>query len=455
MKPKTTLYLFIALIVLGLVYYFWDVKGAAEREIRKERANSLITVDQDSVGQVTLYHHGDKALTYQRENGQWRITYPVNTGAEQGNITSSLSTILDAKKDRTISDQLTDLKPYGLDNPQVKVEITYSDTGHAVLLIGDENPTSTSVFVKRGNSDAVYTSKKNLLAQANKGLADLRDKSVLHFTVNDITRFTIDRKSGRDLEFRKYGGDWRIEGLNISANNSTIQTTIRRLASSSFVEVSAETDKNPAKYGLNNPEATAKLYTNDSTQVAALVVGDESNPDNSNPNYYVRDLSRPMVFTVRHSTVENLLKSAYDLQDTQLFKVSGPQITAFQITWEDTTYQFTRPDSVWKTVGRQVNTPRMNQMADGLSGLHYDGLASYNPKSPAAYGFNHPWMVVRFDVSGSEFDGFTVGKEAGDGLRYIKLDSSPYVYKIKETKLERYKVDLKKMRPMAPEATGG
>lgn len=453
MKPKTTLYLFVALVVLALVYYFWGVKGAAERELQQERASKLLQISPDSVDQVTIFHEGDSVLVYQRQPDGWRITYPVNTGADQKKINTNLDAYLDAKKDRTIAEELTNLQPYGLDHPQAKIDITYSDTGKAALLIGDENPTGSSVFVKRGSKPPIYTSGKKLLTEGNKGLFDLRDRSILHFNQNAITRIVINQQGGHEIQMSKFGKDWRLHNPAVPGNSSEIRTMLSRLSSGSVIEIAEEQPNNLSEFGLDTPQATVSLFSNDSTKAAVLAIGKSVNPENKQPNYYARDLSRPQVFKINHSAAENLLNRPYDFQDTQLFHMTSSQVSDITIQRADSTFELTKIDSLWeitKPIQAEAVYQNANQIAVQLPRLRFDGLESYSPKRLSAYGMNNPWLRVQFKVSGSEFDGFIVGNSAGDNMRYIKLDSMPYVYKIKESKLKTFQVNLDELKKVAP-----
>jgi len=453
MKPKTTLYLFVALVVLALVYYFWGVKGAAEREIQQERASKLLPISPDSVDQVTIFHEGDSILVYQRQPDGWRITYPVNTGADQKKIKTNLDAYLDAKKDRTIAEEFTNLQPYGLDHPQAKIEITYNDTGKAALLIGDENPTGSSVFVKRGSKPPIYTSGKKLLTEGNKGLFDLRDRSILHFNEDAISRIVIDQQNGQEIQMSKFGNDWRLHNPDVPGNSSQIRTVLNKLSNGNVTEVTEEQPNNLSEYGLDNPQATISLFSNDSTKAAVLAVGKPVNPENKQPNYYAKDLSRPQVFKINHSTAENLLKGPYDFQDKQLFHMTSSQVSDITIQWADSTFELTKIDSVWK-ITKPIQAEAVYQNADQIAvqlpRLRLDGLESYSPKPMSAYGLNNPWLKVQFKVSGSEFDGFIVGNSAGDNMRYITLDSMPYVYKIKESKLKKFQVNIDELKKVTP-----
>jgi len=448
MKPKTTLTLFVMLIFVGAFYWLWGVKGAKQREEKKELAKKIIAVAPDSVNSVTLIQNGDTTVVYQRQGQEWAITYPVKTAGDQTKIDQNLNAFLDAQKQRTIATELTDLKPYGLDKPPIEIGITYSDTGAVTLLVGKQNPTGSHVYVKRQDNNAIYTSNKNLATEGKKELFDLRDRSIAKFNRNAIHKIVIAHKNGRPLEFNKVNNDWRMNDPQVKAQSSQISSVISGLANGEVQKYYEESPEHLAKYGLDNPQMVVSLFANDSTRTAALQIGDPVD-DSDSPKYYARDVSRPMVFSISNYVVNNLQKTPFEFQDESLFDITSGQVTDADITWQDTTYSISKVDSAWQLtqpVQEAVVPQKAENIARALMNLRVDSLGSYTRTSPGLYGLDHPWLEVHFKIAGSDFDGFRIGKTGKEEMRYISTDSSPYVYQIKANKLNDFQVSLDALR---------
>jgi len=448
MKPKTTLTLFVMLIIVGAFYWLWGVKGAKQRAEKQELAQKIVAVEPDSVDSVTLIQNGDTTVVYQRQDGKWAITYPVNTAGDQTQIDRNLNAFLDAQKQRTIATELTDLKPYGLDTPRVEVGITYNDTGKVTLLVGKENPTGSHVYVKARENNAIYTSDKNLATEGQKKLFDLRDRSIVEFDRNQIQKMIIARNGGQSLEFDNMNGDWRLKSPQVKAQSSQVSSVLSGLSNGQAQTYFEETPQNLAKYGLKNPRLTLSLFANDSTRTAALQIGDPVD-DSDSPDYYARDISRPTVFSISNYLVSNLQKTPFEFQDKGLFDISSGQVTDVEITREDTTYALSKVDTAWQLtepLQAPADPEQAEAIARALTNLRVDSLASYTRTAPGLYGLNHPPMEVHFKVAGSDFDGFRIGRTGQGNMRFISTDSSPYVYLIKENKLNDFRVSLESLR---------
>ncbi len=457
MKPKTTLILFVFLIAVGAFYWLWGIKGQEQRERQQELAGRILPIEQNTVNQVALVQKGDTTVVYEHKDDQWTITHPVQTGANQTGIETNLNAFLEAERKRTIATELTDLKPYGLDKPQAEVIVTYNDTGKVSLLIGNENPTGSSVYAKRNDGPSIYTTNTNIISQGKKGLFDLRDRSIARFDRNAITKIVISQENGQTLEFNKMNGDWRLAEPQVKAQNSQVSSVLSGLATMQAQQYFEESPANLDAYGLDTPRILVSLFTNDTTRTAAVQIGNPVD-DSDSPDYYARDLSRPMVFSVSTNVVNNIRKTPFEFQDKGLFDINSGQVTDIEVTWQDTTYQLSKIDTAWKVM-QPVDEPgdpeKAQRMARSLSNLRVDSLASYDQTDPALYGLDTPWMEVHFHISGSEFDGFAVGDPAKGERRYISTDSSPYVYEIRSSKLTEFQISLNDLvREPEPDTTG-
>jgi flagellar basal body-associated protein FliL len=445
MKPKTTLILFIILIAAGVFYWLWSVQGQEQRDQRAEMAQRIIPVEEDQVNKVALFHQGDSALVYERQNDEWRITFPVTTGANQNQVTTHLSAFLEAEKTRTLTENPgANLAQYNLAPPEYAAHIFYSDTGKAELLIGGENPTGSGVYAKLHKASAVYLSNTNIRTQAEKELFDLRDKSIAMFDRNAVQKIVIERVNARDLVFEKADNTWRITEPAIRVNQSEVTSILSSIQNGTAQEYFEEMAVNLEDYGLQNPQITVSFFTDDTTRTAALILGQPVD-DSDSPQYYARDMTRPMVFSVNNNVYSNVAQDLFEFQDKDLFDVSQNQISDVIIEWNDEIYEVSQVDTAWQIV-RPVQQPAdddaISEIRRQIANLRMDESGSYTETEPAAYGLDNPWLRVEFKVGGSDFDGFSIGGMGDEEMRYITTDSSPYVFQINTSKLEEFQVVL-------------
>ncbi len=444
MKPKTTLILFVILIGAGVFYWLWGIQSKEKRERKQEMAQRIIPVEEEQVNRVALFREGDSSVVYQREEDTWEITYPVRTGANTSNVESNLSAFLEAEKTRILTEESTDLTPYGLANPGSEAHIYYADTGKAEMLIGEENPTQSGIFAKLGDSPTVYLTNSNIQTQAVKTLFDLRDRSIVTFDRNTISKIIMEKQDGSVLELNKVNGNWRMAEPQIKVTQSEVNSILSSIQNGQAQQYYEEMAMNLDDYGLQNPNITVSFFSNDTTRAAALVFGDPID-DSDSPQYYAKDMTRPMVFSVNNNVYSNVDQEPFEFQDKDVFDVSRNQISDVTIHWSDTIYTLSKIDTAWQITGpiqELANDERVNEILDQINALRLDEPGSYENTSLSLYGLTDPWMEIEFKVGGSDLNGISVGSATGEGMRYIKTHSSPYIYKIQIGKLEEFQVTL-------------
>ena len=92
------------------------------------------------------------------------------------------------------SDQATDLKPYGLDNPPSATATVVAGSARATLLVGKPAPEGkTGVYAKDASRPFVALVAKDLSDDLKKSVSDLRRKDIFEFRSFNTTRLEITR----------------------------------------------------------------------------------------------------------------------------------------------------------------------------------------------------------------------------------------------------------------------
>jgi hypothetical protein len=102
--------------------------------------------------------------------------------------------------------------------------------------------------------------------------------------------------------------------------------------------VTADGTADLKKYGLDKPQATATVGTGSSR--ATLAIGAKKEDGSG---LYARDMSKPAVFTVDVTLLDDLTKSADDLRKKDLFEFRSFSAQTIEITTGGQTYVFEKP----------------------------------------------------------------------------------------------------------------
>ena len=129
-----------------------------------------------------------------RENGKWRLTEPKELPADQDTAGSLVSSLSNLSADAVIEAKASDLKPYGLADPALDVQIKRKDGKTDELLIGDDTPTGSGVYAKVASDPRVVTIGSFVKTSVDKSPNDLRDKRLLNFDADKLTRVELQAK---------------------------------------------------------------------------------------------------------------------------------------------------------------------------------------------------------------------------------------------------------------------
>lgn len=97
-----------------------------------------------------------------------------------------------------IEENCEDISKFGLDKPEITVDITYESGSRTKLLIGDESPTGTDTYVMVDGEKTIYTVRDSALLNYHNKLEEFMEKTVLEAPPDDaypeIKKVTIERE---------------------------------------------------------------------------------------------------------------------------------------------------------------------------------------------------------------------------------------------------------------------
>ena len=180
MRFKSTIVWTLVLVTLAAFVYIYEIKGGAKREETAEMAKSVFLFDKEDVRRLVL-KRPQEIIMFQRINEGWQIVQPVRAQADESAIGGIIDNLEGAQIERMVAETAENLADFGLQSPQVTVELEYANGLRDSLRLGDRNPTRSFVYSQKGAEERIFLTQVALLTQVQKDLFDLRDKRVLFF----------------------------------------------------------------------------------------------------------------------------------------------------------------------------------------------------------------------------------------------------------------------------------
>jgi len=291
-RRLNTLILAVLLVALGAYVYFFelakDPKGKSER---------LLDFKNDEVTGIDLAYP-ERTIQLQKDpSGKWKITQPLQSGADDAAVASLIAALAAADIRRTLEKKPSaeDLKSFGLDPPAVKASITLkSGLTLPQLIVGAKTPLGDSAYVRRGSDPVVYLTGASLVFALEKQPNDLRDKTIVAFPLGQATRLQIQTTGPALVLVKGEKEEWTMEApLKKTAKADAVNGYLAQLA-----ELKAKTfaDDQPAdlkKYGLDRAALKISVDGKDGKNLATLRVGGKRVD-----GYYATAEGNPTVYTI-------------------------------------------------------------------------------------------------------------------------------------------------------------
>ncbi|MGH9745894.1 MAG: DUF4340 domain-containing protein [Candidatus Acidiferrales bacterium] len=439
MIKKSTLFILLAAIALGAAVYFFDWKRGQKDE-EKSAADSTkpafsIPTGSEIVSLVLARPQmaGEPAIHFEKQNGFWQITAPLQTGAEQHALQTIVEGIGSAHIETTVPGTPDRLKVYGLDPPAISLDFKLKDGAQHSLKLGNKDFTNSSVYgIVDGGKDVALLPLA-LRTQSDLPIDDLRDHDVLHFVSTEVVSLALKNSAG-EIELKKEKAGWTFAkpAAGSLADDSDVTALLNAVASAKMAAIVAESADNLGKYGLAAPAITF-TQTDDKGQIASLLVGRKDGD-----GFFAKDSSRPLIFQINDSLQKKLATSYNGLRDKKLVHLTQSDFTRAEIHNANATVVVTpkseqewvaeappelkgKAVATWK-IFTPITTARAEEIVDRPSANILAKLAK-------------PLVQVTF----TEKDGknLTVSLTSAFGeFVYARTSDSPAVYKLKKNILD-------------------
>ena len=417
--------------LFGVVYWSNNHKKDDAPKADLEAPPKILTISEADIQKVEIRRkNGDDTVLDRAQGGKWRITAPKEFGADQETVTSLLTTVSDLASDRLVDDKTTDLAQYGLAAPAVDVTLTRKNGKTKRLWIGDDAPTGGSSFAKLEDDPRVFTIASFNKTNLDKTVKDLRDKRLLTFDSDKLSRLELKAKK-QDIEFGRVNqNEWQIvKPKPLRADGLQVEELLRKLkdAKMDLAVPDVDAKKAAAAFASATPVATAR--TTDPSGARELEVRKTKTGD-----YYAKSSAVEGVYKVGSELGTGLDKSVDDFRNKKLFDFGFNDPAKIEMHDGPKTYLFTKSGENWLAAGKTMDTLSFQSYLDKLRDL----------------------SATKFVDSGSSAPGMdiTVTSDAGKRVEKVLFSKAGAAYVARrENELSFYELDAKTVEDLEKAAS--
>jgi hypothetical protein len=335
----------------------------------------LVNIPDLAIEGIDIQKKDGTKVSLERKSGKWAITAPAPYPADQDAVSSIVSALSPANGDSVIEAKPGDISKYGLTNPTLTVTVHEKGGKIEQLLIGDDVPANSLVYVRVAGNPKVYAGATSLKTSFDKSLNDLRDKRLLTFDQNQLTR--VDLAEGKtNIEFGKNGqNEWAIvQPQPYRADNFQVEELLRRLTEAKMDLAAPAADQEKAKKGYASGKAVAVAKLTDSSGTQTLDVR------KSGDDYFGKSSVVDGDYKLAADLGKQLEKPLDDYRNKKIFDFGFSDPSKVEIQGKT----FVRSGSDWKMDGKVMDSASVQEVIDKLRELTASKFIDTGFGTPAA-----------------------------------------------------------------------
>lgn len=437
MKGRGLLIAAVVLAALAGTLYWSNHRKPATSSLTSaaESSPKILDVTPADVSGITISKTGTPVLTLSKNDaGKWQITAPKPLPADQDSVSTLLSNLSPLNSDRLLEEKAADLNAYGLAKPAVEISLTEKNRKSEDLLLGDDTPMGSGAYAALKGDPRVFIVASYHKTGLDKTENDLRDKRLLTFDSEKLSRVELTGKK-QTIELARSKDQWQIlKPKPLRADQSAVEDLVRSLGDAKM-ELSATEDekKDVSAFNSGTPVATAKL-----TDVAGTA---ELEVRKNKDDYYAKSSAVAGVYKVLSSVGTSMDKGVDDFRNKKLFDFGWADPEKIDIHDGAKSTSLTRSGSDWWSSGVKMDEGNVGTLLADVRGL----TATKFPDN----GFTTPSIEITVTSdSGKRVEKVQIAKNAD---RYVaKRENEPALYELGATAVKDLQDAAAGLKPAAP-----
>lgn len=421
------------------------VKDALDMSLQALRDKTLFAYAPADVQEVQLAHGTDTPIVLQRQSGEsWSVVAPLTVKADDQQVRSLLQRLHDTKIQAFVSENATDLAPYGLQEPTLRLQVKTSQGVMPELLLGTVEPDKKGVYGKRSDTAQVFLLPQELWDNLPKTLTAVRDKTLLHFEREQITRLEL-HAPAEHIVIQNTGPRQYVmeQPMNTAGDGEAIYSLLWDLHDLKAKEFVVETPVTPERYGLEMPRLrillAEKLPNTQDVKQHVLLLGGEA-PDAQ--GVYAKREESPTIYLVDYTAAQRIFsKTVFELRNRKLITFAADTIHKLRLQYPSAQLTIERQGTTWKLLEPEKQTIpqhwKVDHMLYELQTLEYAKIVDETVQDRPRYGLDTPPLqVTLWQRDGTVLGPLTFGQTthseiAGTETVYAQVGTQTALYALK------------------------
>lgn len=373
----------VLLAALGIVVWWSNKQEKAKEGKPAADAVRILDIPPETVKEVQIQRRGEGPTTVQlNDKGQWALTQPKPFPADASAVSGVTNTTMKLDSQRLVDPNVTDLAAYGLAPAMLEVRITRKDGKTSKLLVGENTPANDAVYVKLDGDPRLFTVSSVNKTALDKDYKDLRDRHLLNFDQEKVTKFEITAKNQSFEISRPADGDWQIsKPKTMRAENLQVDELITKLKNAQMDASFTDDDAKKAGVAFAGASPVAMVKVSDPGGVKTFEVR------KAKEAFYAKSSTLEGVYKVGKDVADGLDKSANDFRTKKVFDFGFNELTHVDVIDGAKSSIFDKvvdkAGGTWMSAGKKIDSTSLQAFTDKLRDLTASKFADAGFGTPA------------------------------------------------------------------------
>lgn len=434
----------VLLAALGIVVWWSNKQEKAKEGKPAADAVRILDIPPETVKEVQIRRRGEGPTTAQlNDKGQWTLTQPKAFPADASAVSGVTNTTMKLDSQRLVDPNATELASYGLAPAMIEVRVTRKDGKTSKLLIGENTPANDAVYVKLDGDPRLFTVSSVNKTALDKDYKDLRDRHLLNFDQEKVTKFEIAAKNQNFEISKPAGGDWQIsKPKTMRAENLQVDELITKLKNAQMEASFTDDDAKKAEAAFAGASRVAMVKVSDPGGVKTFEVR------KTKEDFYAKSSTLEGIYKVGKDIADGLDKSANDFRNKKVFDFGFNELTHVDVIDGAKSSIFDKvadkAGDTWMSAGRKIDSTSLRAFTDKLRDLTASKFADAGFGTPAV-------TITVVSNQGKHREKVEIAPMASGGSFLARHDGDASFYELEAAAVKELRQAASDVREAQPE----
>jgi hypothetical protein len=360
----------------GLLYWSNRSEEAKAGKPDPKAAPKILDLKEAEIKQVEIRHRDGETTVVQRDgSGKWSITAPQPLVADQSAVSALTSAASTLSSDRVVDENASNPASYGLDPARIGITLTMTDGKTHILRIGEDTPTAGDSYAMLDGDKRLFTIASSNKTGLDKQSKDLREKHLLVFDQDKLSRVELEVAGKPPLEFGRAGTDWQIlKPKPMRADAFQVDELVRKLKDAAM---DTETDPKTAAGAFAGGQKTAIVKVTGAEGTLTFEVR------KAKDDYYAKSSTMDGAYKVAKEIGDGLNKSLDDFRNKKVFDFGFNDPNRIEIKDGGQSKVIEKSGENWTSGGKTMDSISVQNLIDKLRDLAATKFADSGFTTPA------------------------------------------------------------------------